>query len=142
MGRNLRFWLTAPQAAPFDPGDAPLALGALLLRASRTEHAPLFALPGMLSIVLARRYDLTPAEASEMLEACARVEAAAPASAEFAAVLHMVIDHADRYAMALSLTDTLASVGLCAPGDPRTLALCEAFLGVLPTEMDQPRRAS
>ncbi len=141
MGRNLRFWLTAPQAAPFDPGDAPLALGALLLRAARTEHAPLFALPGMLDTVLARRYDLTPAEASEMLEACARVEAAAPDNAQFAALLHSVICHADRCAMAVSLADTLRAAGSCAPGDPRPLALAETFLGVTPAEIALPRRA-
>ncbi len=141
MGRNLRFWLTAPRAAPFDPGDAPLALGALLLRAARTDHAPLLALPGLLSAVLARRYDLTAREASEMLEACARVEAAAPASADFAAVLHAVICHADRRAMAVSLSDTLVSAGLCTPDDPRAMALSEAVLGVLPTEIDLPRRA-
>ena len=55
LGRNLRFWLARPDAAPFDPGDAPLALGALLLRAARTDYAGLFSAPATLDAIL-RRY--------------------------------------------------------------------------------------
>lgn len=140
MGRNLRFWLTAPQAAPFDHADAPLALGALLLRAARSDHVGLFAGPGTVGAILARRYDLTALEAAEMLEACARVEAAAPSGSAFAVLLHAAICAAERRAMADCLYQTLLSAGQAAPGDPEIAALVEGVLGVPATDLCPSRR--
>lgn len=142
MGRNLRFWLATPDAAPFDPGDAPLALGALLLRAARTDYAGLFSAPATLDAILARRYDLTVTEAAEMREACERVEAAAPQdSLRFAAVLHMAVCYHERLAIALSLIEVTAALGICHPDDPLLAALLQAVLGVQPVDLQSPRRA-
>ena len=139
MGRNLRFWLAAPNAAPFDPGDAPLALGALLLRASRTDYATVFMDPLTLDALLARRYDLTVQEAAEMLEACARIEAHAPETERFAAVLCTAIDYRERLAIALCLRDMLATTST-GQSDPALLALSQTLLGVHPDDLVPPRR--
>lgn len=140
MGRNLRFWLAAPNATPFDPSDAPLALGALLLRAAQTDHAALFARPGTLAAILAHCYDLTAREAAEMLEACERVEAVAPPGRDFAGLLHKVICHTDRRAMARHLCDALVAGEYCRPGDPRAAALIAAVLGIEGHEIAPSRR--
>ncbi|MDO6583929.1 hypothetical protein Q4543_00205 [Salipiger sp. 1_MG-2023] len=142
MGRNLRFWLAAPNATPFDPSDAPLALGALLLRAAQTDHAALFARPGALAAILAHCYDLTAREAAEMLEACDRVEAVAPPGCDFARLLHKAICNTDRRAMARRLCEALVAGGYCGPGDPRIATLIEAVLGIEDHDSAASRRAS
>lgn len=139
LGRNLRFWLASPFAAPFDPGDAPLALGALLLRASRTDHAGLFAEPATFEAVLALCYDLTAREASEMREACERVEAVAPDCASFAEILQRAVGLSDRQRFALSLHQVLLAVG--PSQNPQLEALSKLFLGAHSATNPAPLRA-
>ncbi|GGG62479.1 hypothetical protein GCM10011415_05970 [Salipiger pallidus] len=142
MGRNLRFWLGAPRTAPFDPGDTPLALGALLLRAQRSDFPEIIGGIVPLEAVLARRYDLTTAEAAEMREACERVEAAAPPGPWFAELLHEVIDPAQRQAMALSL---LEAVEAQTPQPdllrPHVDLMAQTVLGVCPEDLASARQA-
>lgn len=142
MGRNLRFWLASPFAAPFDPGDAPLALGALLLRAARTDHAGLFPDPDTFETVLAQCYDLTAREASEMREACERVEAVAPDCASFAEILQRAVGLSDRQRFALSLHQVLLALGPHgALQDPQLEALSRLFLGAQCATNPVPARA-
>ncbi|MBN9889424.1 TerB family tellurite resistance protein [Salipiger abyssi] len=140
MGRNLRFWLTAPDAAPFDPGDAPVALGALLVRLSRSHLTCALAAPPVIDAILARRYDLTAQEAAEMRETCERVERAAPDTSRFAAILRAAVDYHERRALALSLWEELAGDAR-APDPERVALLAEAVLGVHPADLAPPRRA-
>ena len=139
LGRNLRFWLASPFAAPFDPGDAPLALGALLLRAARTDHAGLFADPTTFEAVLALCYDLTAREASEMREACERVAAAAPDCASFAEILQRAVGLSDRERFALSLHQVLMALG--PSQDAQREALSQLFLGAHSATDPAPLRA-
>ncbi|MCR8549862.1 TerB family tellurite resistance protein [Salipiger sp. P9] len=141
MGRNLRFWLSAPEAAPFDPGDAPVALGALLVRLARRECACLRTESAAIDAILARRYDLTAQEAAEMRETCERIEAAAPDTPRFAASLCMAVAYAERRAVALCLWEILRQGALHHSEEARMIALTETVLGVHPDDIAAERRA-
>ncbi|APZ51718.1 TerB family tellurite resistance protein [Salipiger abyssi] len=140
MGRNLRFWLAAPDAAPFDPGDAPVALGALLVRLSRSDLTCALAAPPVIDAILARRYDLTAQEAAEMRETCERIERAAPDTSRFAAILHAAVDYHERHALALSLWEEICREAPLTD-EARLTLLAQSVLGVHPADLIPPRRA-
>lgn len=140
MGRNLKFWLAAPDAAPFDPGDAPVALGALLVRLARSDPACALAPPPVIDAILARRYDLTAQEAAEMREACECIERAAPDTGRFAEILRMAVDYRERHALALSLWEEMCREAQ-PPDEARISLLAEAVLGVQSADLAPPRRA-
>jgi uncharacterized tellurite resistance protein B-like protein len=123
LGRGLRYWLAAPEASPLDPCDVPVALGALLLRAAASDYRDVLGEAALIDAVLARRHDLTAAEAAEMRATCEAVAVWAPETAIFAALLCEAVAYRDRLALALCLCDVLAA-------DPAALVLAEAVLGV------------
>lgn len=137
MARSLRFWLAAPEASQLDPGDVPLALGVLLVRASRQSRSAPLRDRRTVDKVLARQHDLTPGEATEMREICEMLELFAPDTARLAALLQRAAPHAERRALAIALRDAAGH------GDPaELLSVAEDLFGIAARDLARPPRVA
>ncbi|WP_353471381.1 hypothetical protein PVT71_08610 [Salipiger sp. H15] len=132
--------MAAPEATPLEPGDVPLALGALLLRAAAEaqEHSPLIGV-ALVDAVLARRHELTRREAAEMRLACQAVAAAAPDTACFAAMLARAVTYRDRLALAHCLCEVMAATDTAPNALQTALWLSEHLLFVAPRDLTASR---
>ena len=137
MARSLTFWLAAPEASQLDPGDIPLALGALLVRVARADFRYVIAEIEMIDAILALRHDLTRAEATEMRRICERLESGAPETERFAQVLRAAVPYGDRLAIALCLWEVMMADGIQHPQEQAVIDLAEAILGIRVQDVGQ-----
>ena len=77
----------APQPDPLPEPDARLALGALLVRVAKSDNIYRFEEISQIDRLLARLNDLNPVEAAKLRATCERLEAEAPDTSLFAAVI-------------------------------------------------------
>ncbi|EPX75909.1 TerB family tellurite resistance protein [Salipiger mucosus] len=138
MARSLRYWLGAPERTQLDPGDVPLALGALLVRLARAEEGRLIREAAAIDAILARRHELTAQEALEMRETCEALAEFAPETARFAAILRVSVPYADRLSIARCLCEVMRVAGA---EEEALVALAETVLGVPAQDIAPPRRA-
>ena len=84
------------QPAPLPQPDAKLALGALMVRVAMSDRVYALAEISLIDRVLARHFGLNPVEAARMRATCERLQAAAPQSDEFAALIRRDLSHDER----------------------------------------------
>lgn len=86
----------ATHDAPLPQPDAQLALGALMVRVAKSDHTYLFSEIQKIDRLLARLYGLNPVAAAKMRATCEKLDARAPHTDSFAALIRDGLDHAHR----------------------------------------------
>lgn len=126
------FQRTTPSETLLPPADVQHALGALLVRAAKADHAYLFEEVEQIDDVLAARYDLNPVDAAKLRASCEKLEEAMPDTAELAGILHAAIDMAEREATVAAMWSVVFADGIEEEEEDRLLHQVEALLGVSP----------
>lgn len=123
---------TAPTRTALPPADVQHALGALLVRAAKADHAYLFEEVEQIDDVLAARYGLNPVEAAKLRASCEKLDEAMPDTAELAGILHAAIDLAEREATVAAMWKVVFADGIEEEEEDKLLHEVEALLGVSP----------
>ena len=133
MFENLLAFFHAPQTTtPLPDADAKHALGALLVRTAKADHAYLFEEVEQIDKLLAAMHDLNPIEAAKMRAACERLEHEIPATTDLAGILREAISQADREAAVSALWRVVFADGVETEEEDAVLHKIEAILGVAP----------
>ncbi len=126
------FQRTTPSETKLPPADAKHALGALLIRAAKADHAYLFEEVEQIDDVLAARYNLNPVEAAKLRASCELLEEAMPETGDLAEILHAAIDLAEREATVAAMWSVVFADGIEEEEEDKLLQEVEALLGVSP----------
>lgn len=117
---------------PLPEADARNALGALMVRAAKADHAYLFEEVEKIDAVLGRLYKLNPVEAAKMRAGCEKLEEEMPANDALAQILHDAIGMAEREAAVSALWSVVFADGVEHKEEDEFLHAIEAVLGVSP----------
>lgn len=112
--------------------DARNALGALLVRVAKVDHAYMFEEVERIDAVLGKLYDLNPVEAAKMRAGCELLEEEMPATEKLAGILHDAISQADREAAISALWSVVFVDGVEHAEEDDLLHAVAAALGVSP----------
>lgn len=82
----------ASEPAPLPDPDAKLAIGALMVQIAMSDHNYRVEEISLIDRVLARLFDLGPIEAAKMRATCEKLNAAAPETETFAALIRSELD--------------------------------------------------
>ncbi|WP_458792252.1 tellurite resistance TerB family protein [Yoonia sp. MH D7] len=126
FGGEAEFETKLPEA------DARNALGALMVRAAKVDHAYLFEEVERIDAVLGKLYNLNPVEAAKMRAGCEKLEEEMPATDELVAILHDAISLADREAAVSTLWSVVFADGIEHKEEDELLLAIVAALGVSP----------
>ena len=137
MSSRLIYWATMPEMAWLDPADTPVALGTLAVRAARAELAELLPVAECIDAVLARRYDLTAAEAAEMRRVCEDVASAVPCGRTYERLVTEHVPAEERRAFA----ESLLHVAVQGRTDPWAAASVARAFGLQDVALARVRRA-
>tara|TARA_R110002167_G_scaffold365310_1_gene589560 strand:+ start:43928 stop:44389 length:462 start_codon:yes stop_codon:yes gene_type:complete len=114
------------------PADARNALGALMVRAAKADHAYLFEEVEQIDAVLGKLYGLNPVQAAKMRAGCELLEEEMPVTEQLAGILHDAISIADREAAVSALWSVVFADGVEREEEDELLHAVEAALGVSP----------
>lgn len=117
---------------PLPAADARTALGALMVRAAKADHAYLFEEVEQIDTVLGKLYGLNPVEAAKMRAGCEKLEEEMPANEDLAGILHDAISQEDREAAVAALWSVVFADGVEHQEEDDFLHAIEAALGVSP----------
>lgn len=137
MSSRLIYWATMPEMAWLDPADTPVALGTLTVRAASGELSELLPAAERIDAVLARRYDLTAAEAAEMRRVCEDVASAVPPGGSYARLVTEHVPAEERRAFAESLLHVAAE----GRSDPWAALSVARVFGLPDVALPRARRA-
>lgn len=126
------FHATEPSKTPLPDADAKHALGALLVRTAKSDHAYLFEEVEQIDRLLAAMHDLNPVEAAQMRAQCEKLEQEIPATTDLAGILREAISTADREAAVSALWRVVFADGVETEEEDAILHKIEATLGVAP----------
>ena len=88
----------APDPEPLPEPDAQLALGALMVRVAKSDHVYRVEEISQIDRLLAQLYDLNPVEAAKLRATCEKLDAEAPETAKFAALIRKNVPMKQRLA--------------------------------------------
>jgi uncharacterized tellurite resistance protein B-like protein len=117
---------------PLPEADARNALGALMVRAAKADHAYLFEEVEQIDAVLSKLYGLNPVQAAKMRAGCEKLEEEMPATEDLAEILHNAISVEDREAAVAVLWSVVFADGQERPEEDQLLHAIEKSLGVSP----------
>ena len=112
--------------------DAKHALGALLVRAAKADHAYLFEEVEVIDRMLMQLYGLNPVQAAKLRAKCELLEEAMPDTAQLAEVLHQAISDDQLEDAVRALWAVVFSDGFEQAEEDRVLHEVERILGVAP----------
>ncbi|MEY1557317.1 TerB family tellurite resistance protein [Yoonia sp. R2331] len=130
--RILSLFSPTPHVTELPPEDARHALGALLVRTAKADHAYLFEEVEEIDHVLADLYDLNPVEAAMMRAACEKLEHEMPTTENLAQILHDAISQQEREAVVAALWRIVFADGIEEKEEDAILHQVEQALGVSP----------
>jgi uncharacterized tellurite resistance protein B-like protein len=117
---------------PLPAADAKHVLGALLVRVAQADHAYLFQEVEQIDRILAKRFGLNQLDAAKMRASCERLLDEMPETDKLLAVLHDVIDVAEREATLLAIWQVIYSDGMVHETEDEIVSLVQQTLGVSP----------
>lgn len=120
----------AGYTTPLPDADAPHALGALLVRAAKADHAYLFEEIATIDKILAKRHHLNPIEAAKMRAECELLEKEIPRTSDIAAVLEHAISTEEKEATLSALWQVALADGTIHDEESTLLHRIEEVLGV------------
>ncbi|SIS67911.1 hypothetical protein SAMN05421759_102304 [Roseivivax lentus] len=100
MSKRLLMWINAPHAGWLDPADTPMALATLAVHAAERDLPDALIGPTELDRILARRFDLTRTEASEMRASCEALARAVRSGEELARLVMSHVPEDERRSLA------------------------------------------
>ena len=102
----------APAKQPLPETDARLALGALMVRVAKSDHVYRVEEISQIDRLLAKLNDLNPVDAAKLRATCEKLEAQAPETAEFAALIRQSVSMDQRIAALLALWQVTLADGV------------------------------
>ncbi len=115
---------------PLPPTDVPHALGALLVRVALSDHQYAVEEIARIDRVLAKFQDIGPIDAAKLRAECERLEAVAPDTTAFTALLNQRVDYADRLKMVAALWQVVYADGALKDVEKRVMHLTQTQLGI------------
>lgn len=122
--------LTAPDPAPLSDADARIALGALLVRIARSDNSYDADEVAQIDAVLASRYGLTDAEATELRKTCEAAEAEAPDTVRFTRAIKDAVPYEEREGVMAALWSIVIADGVRDEAEDALLRMVAPLLGV------------
>ena len=129
--------LTAPAPAPLTDSDARLALGALLVRVARSDNNYDAREVARIDQILAGRYGLTEAAATDLRKQCEVLETEAPDTVRFTRAIKDAVPYEDRISVIESLWDVALTDGARDQHEDAVVRLVSDLLGV--NDMDRAK---
>lgn len=114
MLERLKTFFRNPSAyhTPLPEADASHAMGALLVRAAKADHAYVFEEIAAIDKVLAKRHGLNPVTAAKMRAECELLERAIPTTGDVAVILEKAISTEEKEAVLLALWEIVYADGV------------------------------
>lgn len=119
---------------PLPEPDARLALGALLVRVAKSDAHYRFDEIAQIDRILALRNALNPVEAAKMRATCEKIEAEAPETETFAALIRENVAYAERVGAVQALWQVVLADGVRHENEEALVSLIEGTLGVSRTD--------
>jgi uncharacterized tellurite resistance protein B-like protein len=132
MLERLKAFLRNPSGyhTPLPQADASHAMGALLVRAAKADHAYVFEEIAAIDHVLAKRHGLNPVAAAKMRAECEVLERAIPANQDVAILLDNAISTDEKEAVLIALWEIVYADGYKHEIEDALLHRVEDMLGV------------
>ncbi|MDU8926423.1 TerB family tellurite resistance protein [Alisedimentitalea sp. MJ-SS2] len=121
---------SAPKPEPLPEPDAKLALGALMVRVAKSDDSYRVEEIQRIDRTLARANGIGPIEAAKMRATCERLEALAPDTKSFAALIRETVSHEGRLDTLRALWQVLQADGLERPEELSVINATCAALGL------------
>ena len=130
----------ASHDAPLPQPDAQLALGALMVRVAKSDHT--YKLPEIQRIdrLLARLYDLNPVAAAKMRATCEKLDARAPGTDTFAALIREALDYEHRLSALEALCEVMLADGIPHTEEIEAVQATRIALGLSEDDLDEAMR--
>ncbi|RVV99081.1 TerB family tellurite resistance protein [Mesobaculum littorinae] len=122
--------LTAPDPAPLSSPDASLAMAALLVRIARSDGSYETDERSRIDRILARRYAMSPFEASKLRGEAETLEAEAPDTVRFTRAIKDAVPYEDREQVIEALWEIVLADGVRDEEEDALLRLVAPMLGV------------
>ncbi len=110
--------------------DASHTMGALMVRAAKSDASYLFEEIAMIDLILAKRHNLNPVDAAKLRAECEMLEREMPETSQIATILEHAISTAEKEATLTALWQVVFSDGVKRDEEDRLLHQIEAVLGV------------
>lgn len=110
--------------------DARLALGALLVRVAKADHAYVFPEIARIDRLLGLRYGLNPVEAAKLRATCEAIEAEAPDTVRFTRAIKEAVPYEDRRSVIEALWEIVLADGVRDAEEDALLRMIAPLLGV------------
>lgn len=132
MLERLKAFLRNPSGyhTPLPQADASHAMGALLVRAAKADHAYVFEEIAAIDHVLAKRHGLNPVSAAKMRAECELLERAIPETQDVAILLENAISTEEKEAVLLALWEIVYADGYKHEVEDALLHRVEDMLGI------------
>ncbi|MEM0946035.1 MAG: TerB family tellurite resistance protein [Pseudomonadota bacterium] len=122
--------LTRPDPEPLSDPDARLALGALLVRIARSDGDYAGDEVSRIDRILAKRFDLSPFEATALRRQAETLETEAPDTVRFTRAIKDAVPYEERTGVVEALWDVVLADGVRDDEEDALLRLVAKFLGV------------
>ena len=132
--------LTKPDPEPLNDGDARLALTALLVRIAKSDGAYEASEKARIEAIGAARYDLSPADAADLLKDAEALEAEAPDTVRFTRAIKDAVAYEDRIAVVEALWQVALADGERDAKEDAVIRMAASFLGVSDMDSAQARQ--
>lgn len=126
-----------PEPAPLPEPDAQLALAALLVRVAKSDHTYRVEEISRIDKLLGEIFGLNPVEAAKMRATAEKLEAAAPESDKFGALIHDNVPKPDRLKALQAMHAVMLADGVERPEEQSVIAAACKALGLEPSEVDK-----
>ena len=130
LERLLRRFAGYPKDELLPELDARLAVGALLVRLAKADADYAFEEIARIDKLLAERQDLSPLEAAKMRATCEKLEAAAPETETFTAMVQEDVSYPERAALYDALWQVSVADRALRPEEEAFLAEAATALGI------------
>ena len=145
LDRLSTLFKTKATSAPLPPlpeADIPLALGALLVRVAKSDKTYAVQEISQIDRVLAQYKNVGPIEAAKMRALSERLEASAPDTEEFAAMIKAGVPYQDRLEIIQALWGIVYADGVTHSKEEAVMAVTQTQLGIEPADCDAAKTAA
>ena len=142
LTRLIEFLQSGQKGHSLPEPDANLALGALLVRVAKSDHRYLFEEISKIDRILAAHCGLNPVAAAKMRADCERLEASAPPTESFVALILDAVSYEQRLSVVSALWQVAEADGIRTEEEVEIVHLVENQLGIANHDSEQARAAA